>query len=123
MKESKFKEELVKSFKAKWPDCFIYKTQGGYWQKQGLPDLIASVKGLYVALECKVWPRKFVEPESMMTPIQRRTLQQIEDSGARAYEVIYWPEADICWIFRPSGDLSCRIGEERRIWNVAVILM
>jgi Holliday junction resolvase len=58
---------------------YFYPATGGYG-RSGIPDVIACLDGHFIGIECKAGSNK-------ITPLQKRELQAIEDSGGTA--IIY----------------------------------
>lgn len=58
--------------------AFVFKVHGGPFQRAGLPDVLACVKGLYVAIEVKV-------PGETPTDLQKITIKDIKKAGGIAF--------------------------------------
>ena len=70
-------ELKLKNF-LKSKNIWFLKTHGGYFQSSGICDLIVCYKGLFYAIELKVWPNK-------LTEIQRLNLLKQRNCGARIF--------------------------------------
>ena len=57
------------------PRCWHFKVHGSIFQRIGLPDYIACVRGAFVAVEVK-------KPGKVATKIQRHRLNQLRRCGA-----------------------------------------
>lgn len=66
-------KEYLKTVK----DCFFWKEHGGQFGTAGIPDIIACIKGRFVALEVKT-------AEGKLTLLQAITLKQIQRAGGIA---------------------------------------
>jgi len=66
--------------------AFVFKVWGGPVQRPGLPDIIACLKGRFMAIEVKV-PQPLSTPkqvERFLSPAQRRQLDAIARAGGTA---------------------------------------
>jgi len=66
-------KEYLKTVK----DCFFWKEHGGQFGAAGIPDIIACVKGRFVAFEVKTATGK-------LTVLQAITIKQIQRAGGIA---------------------------------------
>jgi|TARA_R100001244_G_scaffold91488_1_gene69239 Holliday junction resolvase len=76
--EKKVKQNVV-SVLVELGAYYFYPATGGYG-RSGIPDVVACLDGQFIGIECKAGSNK-------MTPLQKRELQAIEDSGGIA--IIY----------------------------------
>lgn len=60
------------------PGCYAVKVTGGLYQKGGISDILACVKGRYVAIEVK-------RPGERLTPLQESFLAKVVYTGGRAF--------------------------------------
>jgi len=51
--EGKVKDWLVRYILKYFPDAWIYKAPAGRYGRKGVPDLLCSIKGIFVAIEVK----------------------------------------------------------------------
>lgn len=54
---------------------YAVKIHGGTFQKRGVPDIIASINGIFCGIECKR------EEKAYLTPVQKKNLIEIVKSG------------------------------------------
>lgn len=73
-RESKISGRILDTLRAEGIFCF--KVHGSALMMAGLPDIIACVDGMFVALETKV-----PEKRSNTTPIQKRVQSLIRQAG------------------------------------------
>lgn len=64
----------------KTPNCFSWKEHGGMYGTAGIPDIIACIRGRFVAFEVKTETGK-------LSRLQEVTLGRIRDAGGKAYMV------------------------------------
>ena len=64
----------------KTPNCFSWKEHGGMYGTAGIPDIIACIRGRFVAFEVKTETGK-------LSRLQEATLGWIRDAGGKAYMV------------------------------------
>ena len=76
MAEKDIVQSILRYLKAV-PDCFAWKTHGGMYGTAGIPDIIACVRGRFIAFEVKTATGK-------ATSLQKATLQKILASGGTA---------------------------------------
>jgi Holliday junction resolvase len=62
------------------PRCFVWKTHGGMYGTAGIPDIIACIDGMFVALEVKT-------PSGKLTKLQEITIRRIRDAKGKAFKV------------------------------------
>lgn len=67
-------------------DLWIFKSHGGPDQVRGLPDLIGTYRGAFVAMEVK-------KPGGQATDLQAFTMQQIRAAGGFATVIHSFDEA------------------------------
>ncbi len=77
MTESEITRRMIRAFRAR--GAWAVKIHGGPHQTRGLPDILACYKGQMIGIEVKRPNRK-----NTVTPIQERTLRDLESSGAVA---------------------------------------
>jgi Holliday junction resolvase len=73
--ESNLQRRIQKHLGEKFPGCKFFKVHGGPFMEVGLPDLVGSVEGRFVAIEVK-------QPGEDEKPIQAYQLRQFAKSGA-----------------------------------------
>jgi len=76
MRESKLQRDCIKYLKSK--GIYYINIHGGGWSAKGAPDLIACIKGQFVAFEFKV-------EDNDMQPDQRIHMKRIEANGGLHY--------------------------------------
>ena len=82
-KESFYQAKIIKWIKETYPDAFVWKAQAGPYSRQGIPDIIALIRGRFIAVEVK-------RPgNGRLTPIQARTIEQINAAGGTALVASY----------------------------------
>ena len=59
------------------PDCWAVKYPGGIYGKNGTPDVIIAVRGVFLAIELKA-------PGKTPTKLQMETMRQIRSAGSRS---------------------------------------
>ena len=62
------------------PCCFAWKEHGGIYGTAGIPDIIACIRGRFVAFEVKM-------ASGRLTKLQEATIQKIKDAKGKAYKV------------------------------------
>lgn len=60
--------------------CFAWKEHGGIYGTAGIPDIIACIRGRFVAFEVKT-------DSGRLTKLQEATIQKIKDAKGKAYKV------------------------------------
>lgn len=60
------------------PGCYAIKITAGMYQKSGISDILACVKGRFVAIEVK-------RPGEKPTPLQEAFLAKVICTGGRAF--------------------------------------
>jgi hypothetical protein len=73
-------KEIREALGKNYPGCFHFKSHGSMYQIIGLPDIICSIKGRFVGIEVKA-PGK----EDTLTKIQKKVIQDINNSGGIAF--------------------------------------
>jgi len=88
--ETALVKAIVAAIKEKWPDAWVFKVHGGFMQAAGVPDLIVSVHGLFMAFEVKHQKQGESEEHARgrATPLQREVIRLIQKSGAHASVVL-----------------------------------
>ena len=91
-KESYFQTKIIKYLKS-IDGAFVWKEQaGGGFQRNGIPDVCAVIKGRFYGFEIK---RPFI---GKLSEIQRYTIEDINKAGGGAYVVTYVSEVEeILW--------------------------
>ena len=84
MKESKLIENAMKCFKRKLPTLYHFKAHGEPMQVRGVPDIIASMEGLFVGIEFKIMRSGKLN----VTPYQEYTLTKVYESKGAAF--VFW---------------------------------
>jgi hypothetical protein len=86
---------IVRAIHQQYPEVWGFKVHGGPMQVVGVPDLIFSVRGLFVAMEVKFQRpgESATHARERATPGQRAQIQKINDSGGIAAVVISKEEA------------------------------
>ena len=79
--EQKVKDKIRKRFKREWPDAFRCMPMGTGFGKNGDPDFIFCIRGLFVGIEAKAGRKAEV------TALQQVRLNQIAKSGGVAIVV------------------------------------
>lgn len=64
MTEKQFQIKVIKYLKS-LPNTWFFKVWGGGFQKAGIPDIIACIKGTFVAIELKAEAGKATELQKM----------------------------------------------------------
>ena len=77
MRESLFQDKVIKYLKSH-PRCWYTKVWGGGLQRAGIPDILACVNGVFVAIELK---REGGKP----TPLQIYNIDKIKECGGMGY--------------------------------------
>ena len=85
--ETRLQKKIQTFLQDKYPDMFIMKVHGSAYQRSGIPDLLISLWGHFVALEVKM-------PGKIATPLQIQTIMALRKSGATAGVVTTVEEAD-----------------------------
>ena len=86
-KESDFIRGFMKELEKIKPNMYYFKSHGEPMQVRGIPDIVASVNGLFYGIEFKIMRAGKVN----VTPYQQNTINEIIASGAYAF-VIWWDE-------------------------------
>ena len=84
MREAKLIEKTMEVFKAKVPIIFFFKSHGEPMQVRGIPDIVASINGLFVGIEFKIMRSGKLQ----VTPYQEHTLLQVFKS--RGASLVFW---------------------------------
>lgn len=83
IKEKDFKKNIIKFLKQRFPNIFIYSPPNVQAVRYaGIPDLLTSVNGTFMAIELKVG-------YNTLTPLQKEILKQIAISGGIALMIRY----------------------------------
>ncbi|NEZ96969.1 VRR-NUC domain-containing protein [Clostridium botulinum] len=75
--EKKFENE-IKKFLSDLPHTWFFKYWAGPYSKSGIPDIIACVGGMFVAIEVKA-------PKGKPSELQKRNIRLIQESGGVGY--------------------------------------
>lgn len=75
--EGKIKDWFVRVIRKEFPDAWIYKAPGGPFGRKGVPDLVMSINGNFVAVEIKT-------DKNNPTPTQQVEINKIRKSGGVA---------------------------------------
>ncbi|APQ74425.1 VRR-NUC domain-containing protein [Clostridium botulinum] len=75
--EKKFENE-IKEFLSELPKTWFYKNWSGPYSKSGIPDIIACVRGIFVAIEVKA-------PNGRASELQKRNIRLIRESKGIGY--------------------------------------
>lgn len=75
--ESRLQKRIQNAVRDEWDDAFMFKVHGGPYQQAGIPDLVGSVEGRFVALEVKHPDQGHEE-----SAIQRIVRVRLEKAGA-----------------------------------------
>lgn len=67
----------IQAWLKKQPDVWFFKVHGGPHQTAGIPDLIVSSRGRFIALEVK-------QERRYATVLQKRTIEKIVEAGGVA---------------------------------------
>lgn len=86
--EASIVKSIRKKLKAKYgKDIWIFKTHGGADQIRGLPDLIGTYHGYFIAMEVK-------KPGGHATDLQAFTMEQITTAGGYAAVIHSFEEVE-----------------------------
>lgn len=109
--ESRLQKRIQQELVNRYPGIHIFKVHGGPFMPAGIPDLLASFLGRYIALEVKL-PRSSSKPSE----IQLKTIERIRKSGGVAGVVRSVEEA--CWYVEASTKLGLyRIDPKTECWQ------
>lgn len=78
--ETALTKKIKDSVAKEYPGSFLFKVHGSAFQMAGIPDLVGSIEGRFVALEVKV-------PGNKLTDLQAATLDRLRKAGALAAKV------------------------------------
>lgn len=70
------------------PNCWAYKAHGSMYSQDGIPDVIASINGVFVGVEFKRPKPDYRDP----TKLQQQTLAKIKE--ANGYSTVLTSVAD-----------------------------
>lgn len=85
--ETLLQRNIVKALKKQWGNhIWILKTFGSAYQKRGVPDLLVSLLGHFMAIEVKM-------PGNQPTENQRATMWEMSQAGIRTFWVTSVDEA------------------------------
>jgi hypothetical protein len=79
--EPDIQRKVIKRINQLIPSAFVWKAAAGPYSRKGIPDVCAIIRGRFYGFEVK---RPVI---GKVTPIQLRTMQQIEKSGGRCFVV------------------------------------
>jgi len=77
--EAKVKDWLRKELNKEFPNIWIYMAPGGKFGRKGVPDLLCSIDGFFVAIEVKA------EEGMEGTPSQKYEIGLLKQSKAIAF--------------------------------------
>lgn len=78
--EAKVKKEVRDLLKARFPDAYVFTPATGGYGKSGVPDIVCSINGWFIGIECKANGNK-------PTKLQLHNLEQIAASGGTSFVV------------------------------------
>lgn len=78
MAREKIFENEIKKFLQSLPNCWYFKVFGGGFQKAGIPDILACVNGVFVAIEVKA-------ENGTPSALQKRNIRLINEAGGIGY--------------------------------------
>lgn len=78
--EGKVKRWVRDQIKGRYPDAWIYVTHVGPYGKKGVPDVLACVEGLFVAIEVKT-------EKGALTALQELEIQKLEKAKGIAFAI------------------------------------
>jgi len=84
MRESKLIAMTIKKLKEKNHHIYYFKAHGEPMQVRGIPDIVASIDGLFVGIEFKVMRSGKIN----VTPYQEHNLTKIHESQGAAF--VFW---------------------------------
>ena len=87
MKESDIQTKILR-WAEKLPEVWIVKYPGGTYGRKGIPDLLLSVKGKFLAIEVK-------KPGGKPTQMQLLEQEKIRSTGSRSEIVESFVEAKL----------------------------
>jgi len=67
----------IKAYLKTIPNCYSYKTHGGFYGSAGLPDIICCIGGAFIAFEVKTDSGK-------TTALQEACIRRIREAGGTA---------------------------------------
>ena len=88
MSEGTLVRRILKALREKYPNNVWYKIHTGPYQERGVPDILGSHGGYFIALEVKL-PGK----ENTVTKYQKYQIKRIRNSGGYACVVTTVKEA------------------------------
>lgn len=93
--ETQLVKAIERAIIKEYPNAWVLKVHGGGYQRVGVPDLLISVDGKLIGLEVK--HQKASESEERArgraTAVQKKEIQDLRRSGARAEIVLSSEEA------------------------------
>lgn len=85
--EAKIVKKIQRKIKEDYgTDIWIFKTHGSADQIRGLPDLVGTYRGFFIAMEVK-------KPGGQLTDLQTFTIQKIKAAGGYATMITSYEEA------------------------------
>jgi Holliday junction resolvase len=76
-KEASLQDRVLRYLRSLKPDVWAVKYHGAMYGTAGVPDILACVRGRFVAIELKTTTKE--------TPIQRMQRQSIEQAGGVSF--------------------------------------
>lgn len=73
--EGKVKDWLIRELRKRYAQFWYYKAPGGIYGRAGVPDLLCSINGYFVAIEVKT-------KKGQITRLQQIELDKLEAAGA-----------------------------------------
>lgn len=101
--ESRLQRRIQEALTRAFPGCYVIKVHVSEFSAAGTPDLIACIRGYFIALEVKV-------PGETPTELQAYTLRCIHDAGGLAH-VVTSPEQAVALV----QDYLCRLEQNAEI--------
>lgn len=90
--EAKVKAKLRRWLQHQYPTCWTYMAPGGRFGRKGVPDILACVNGLFVAIEVKA--QEGMDP----TDIQKYELKLIERANGISVVFDGWNELKLTYL-------------------------
>lgn len=101
-KESLLQRKVRMSLNVEFPDkAYTLKTHGDKYTAPGIPDILASLEGVFVGIECKMWRGRPSEAQALhMRDIIRSGGVGIYSIWDRKEGVYYWVPAAYPFTYR-----------------------
>lgn len=106
MNESEATSKLIRRIN-KLGDVFLVKITASHISNTGIPDILGSIHGSAVAIECKAIPdsTRIININVLLTKKQNWTLRQFRGARARAYVGLYFKDLQV-WRFVDIDDIE-----------------